>query len=154
MSKSQSNLIERLTERGYRMTPQRELLLSELGRTQKHLDAETLLVKVRKVYPRVNKSVVYRNLELLVSLGLISCVDFGQGRVEYEVHRHPHHHHLVCRGCHHIIEISSDAFAALQQQLYELYGFTADMDHLAIFGLCHDCQEQAPARAGHHPHTL
>jgi Fur family ferric uptake transcriptional regulator len=154
MKTKRVDLIDSLTERGYRLTPQRELLLSLLGGTDKHLSAETLLARVRKVYPRVNKSVVYRNLELLTELGLVSCVNFGSGRVEYEVHRHPHHHHLVCRNCHHMIEINSDTFAALQQQLTDRYGFIADMDHFALFGLCRNCQSKSPAQHSHHPHPL
>ncbi len=136
------------------MTPQRELMLSLLGGSDKHLSADKLLMGVRKVYPRVNKSVVYRNLELLTELGLVSCVDFGNGRVEYEVHRHPHHHHLVCRNCRHTIMINSDTFAELQKQLSDHYHFIADMDHLALFGLCHACQTKAQAQQGHHPHPL
>ena len=154
MSKTQTSLIDSLTERGYRLTPQRELLLSVLGKSDKHLDAETLLARVRRVYPRVNKSVVYRNLELLTALGLISSVDFGHGRVEYEVHHHPHHHHLVCRTCRRMIEISSDAFSTLQQQLADRYGFIAELDHLALFGLCQNCQATASSQHAHHPHTL
>jgi Fur family transcriptional regulator, ferric uptake regulator len=149
-----TGLIEGLRERGYRMTPQRELLLSALNASAKHLDADALLRRVRKTYPRANKSVVYRNLELLTQLGLISCVDFGHGRVEYEVHRHPHHHHLVCRHCGSMIEVSSGAFAHLQQQLLKEYGFEADMDHLAIFGVCKICGWKVSPLNEHHPHAL
>ena len=149
-----TGLSAELKERGFRLTPQREMLLTALHASDKHLDAETLLRRVRKAYPRANKSVVYRNLELLAQLGLISCVDFGHGRVEYEVHRHPHHHHLVCRRCGDMIEISSNAFARLQQQLLKDYGFKADMDHLAIFGVCKGCSGEASPHNEHHPHTL
>ena len=154
MKKDHPDLVRSLTERGYRLTPQRELLLTVLGESDKHLDAETLLKRVREVYPRVNKSVVYRNLDLLSELGLVSCMDFGQGRVEYEVHRHPHHHHLVCRRCGHMLEIRSDTFAQLQQQLLEDFGFSADMDHLAIFGVCRACRRKADPHHEHHPHAL
>lgn len=154
MNTTRQDLRRGLAQLGYRMTSQRELLLEVLGSTGGHLNAETLLRRVRKVYPRVNKSVVYRNLELLAQLGLISCVDLGQGRVEYEVHRHPHHHHLVCRNCHRVIEISSDAFPALQQRLQDEFDFTAELDHLAIFGLCSDCRGKPALPGSHHPHAL
>lgn len=154
MKTKHSDLVQSLTARGYRLTPQRELLLSMLCETDKHLSADTLLARARKVYPRVNKSVVYRNLELLTELGLISCVDFGRGHVEYEVHHHPHHHHLVCRKCRQLIEVNSEVFAKLQRQLADCYGFITDMDHLALFGLCRDCQAGSPVQLSHHPHTL
>jgi Fur family ferric uptake transcriptional regulator len=154
MSKQHSDMVEQLQARGYRLTPQREIVLSALGESDKHISAEELLLRVRQVYPRVNKSVVYRNLDLLARLGLISCVNLGQGRVEYEIHQHPHHHHLVCRHCRGVIEISSDAFVAVQHKLLEQYGFEADMDHLAIFGLCRKCKTKRNAHTGHHPHAL
>ncbi|MCL5995654.1 MAG: transcriptional repressor [Chloroflexi bacterium] len=154
MKKQYLALVEQLEAHGYRLTPQREIVLSILSETDKHVSAETLLLRVRQVYSRANKSVVYRNLDLLAQLGLISCVDLGQGRVEYEVHRHPHHHHLVCRHCKQVIEVSANAFAALQRELLERHGFAADMDHLAIFGLCRKCQSQQAAHSGHHPHAL
>jgi Fur family ferric uptake transcriptional regulator len=152
--KTHAGLVEQLSALGYRLTPQREILLSVLSESDKHVNAEALLNRVRQVYPRANKSVVYRNLELLTRLGLISCVNLGQGRVEYEVHHHPHHHHLVCRHCKHVIEVNSAAFAALQQELLEQHGFEADMDHLAIFGLCRKCRSKHTVRNGHHPHAL
>ena len=154
MREAEAKLVGELKGRGYRLTPQRELLLSVLEGSRKHLNAETLLERVHKVYPRANKSVVYRNLELLAELGLVSCVDFGHGRVEYEVHRHPHHHHLICRHCGRMLEVRSGAFAQLQQQLHQDYGFNADMDHLPIFGLCRACSEKADPRHEHHPHAL
>jgi Fur family ferric uptake transcriptional regulator len=154
MTDTYTRLVEDLSAHGYHLTPQRELLLAALSKSDKHLSADVLLQRVRRSYPRINKSVVYRNLELLAQLGLISCVDLGQGRVEYEVHRHPHHHHLVCRNCKHVTEISSQAFAALQRLLQDQHGFVADMDHLAIFGLCHACQGKAASHQGHHPHSL
>jgi Fur family transcriptional regulator, ferric uptake regulator len=154
MSKNSLELSDNLRQRGYRLTPQRELLLSILGANDKHVCADALLQRVHEVYPRANKSVVYRNLDLLAELGMISRVDLGQGRVEYEVHRHPHHHHLVCRHCGRVTEINSGAFAALQQQLLEQHDFVADMDHLAIFGLCRACRKKADAQRGHHPHAL
>ena len=149
-----SQLVAELKQRGYRLTPQREMLLSALSASGKHHSAEELLTRVRRAYPRVNQSVVYRNLDLLAQLGLISQVDLGHGRIEYEVHHHPHHHHLVCRHCGRVMAVSSDAFAALQQQLQREHGFNADMDHLAIYGLCAPCNDKTTADNEHHPHAL
>jgi Fur family transcriptional regulator, ferric uptake regulator len=154
LKKQDIQLTDSLTQRGFRMTPQRELLLSILAKAAKHLTADEILAQVHRTYPRLNKSVVYRNLELLTELGLISRVDLGQGHVEYEVHRHPHHHHLVCRRCKATLEITSETFATLQHQLLERYGFVADLDHLAIFGLCQSCQAKPDPLEEHHPHEL
>ena len=149
-----TQLVAELKQRGYRLTPQREMLLAAFAASGKHYSAEELLKRVRRAYPRVNQSVVYRNLDLLSQLGLISRVDLGHGRIEYEVHQHPHHHHLACRHCGRVMEVNSVAFAALQKQLLREHGFHADMDHLAIYGLCASCSAKTTPDNEHHPHAL
>jgi len=145
-------LIERLRRYGSRVTRQRLLVLSVLAQNHKHLTADQVLQRTRRAFPALNKSVVYRNLELLTDLGLVSRTDLGQGHVEYELHRHPHHHHLVCRRCRRAVEVLPDALGALGQELAERYGFAADLDHLAIFGVCRRCGSQKTLRRAHHPH--
>ncbi|HYA44060.1 MAG TPA: Fur family transcriptional regulator [Acidimicrobiales bacterium] len=144
--------MEALQKYGCRVTQQRLTVLSVLAQSPKHLTADQVLQRARRVYPLLNKSVVYRNLELLTGLGLVSRTDLGQGRVEYELHRHPHHHHLVCRRCHRTIEAVPETFAALGEELTGRYGFAADLDHLAIFGLCRRCRSRKSLPRAHHPH--
>ena len=154
MSQPQFEVIQRLKEYGYRLTPQREIMLSVLAKNNKHLSAEEVLRRVRRTYPYLNKSVVYRNLELLTELGLVSQTNLGQGAIEFELHQHPHHHHIVCRHCHHSAEVAPELFGGLELELRKRYGFAADLDHLAIFGLCRKCQSSKKSQRGHHPHTL
>ncbi|MBI3536958.1 MAG: transcriptional repressor [Chloroflexi bacterium] len=135
------------------MTAPREIILSVIAQSSDHLSAEEILKRARRADPRLNKSVVYRNLSLLTSLGLISYTNLGNGRSEYELHRHPHHHHLVCRNCHRIFEFAPQTFARLERELNAAYGFAADLDHLAIFGLCAKCRAKKNM-GGHHPHKL
>ena len=136
-----TELVERLREKGHRMTPQREMILSVVCECNGHVTADEILKRVRKRYPYINKSAVYRTLDLLARLNLVNPTDFGQGRVEYEVHRHPHHHHLLCRNCRQMIEVDERIFAPLEKALRTEYGFSADLDHFAIFGLCRKCQK-------------
>lgn len=134
-------LIENLRKQGHRLTPQREMILAVICERDCHLTADEILQRVRKRYPYINKSAVYRTLDLLARLGLVNPTDFGQGRVEYEIHRHPHHHHLLCRNCRQMVEVDERIFASLEKSLRTDYGFIADLDHFAIFGLCRKCQK-------------
>jgi Fur family ferric uptake transcriptional regulator len=136
-----TELLGQLRGKGHRLTPQREMVLSVICEGDGHLTAEDILKRVRKRYPQMNKSAVYRTLDLLTRLGLVNPTDFGQGRVEYEIHQHPHHHHLICRNCRAMFEVEERAFAPLEKTLRADYGFFADLDHFAIFGLCHKCQK-------------
>ena len=136
-----TQFLEQLRVTGHRLTPQREMILAVICEIDGHLTAEQILCRVRKRYPYLNKSAVYRTLDLLSRLNLVNPTDFGQGCVQYEVHQHPHHHHLLCRNCHQMVEVDEHVFAPLEKALRNDYGFSADLDHFAIFGLCSKCQK-------------
>ncbi len=141
-----TEFVGQLREKGHRLTPQREMILSVICESEAHLSADEILKRVRKRYPYINKSAVYRTLDLLARLNFVNPTDFGQGRVEYEVHQHPHHHHLLCRNCHQMVEVDERLFIPLEKALRRDYGFYADLDHFAIFGLCRKCQKSAASR--------
>lgn len=146
-------LVKNLRSTGSRLTRQREVILSVLAQSESHLRADEILRRVRRVYPQLNKSVVYRNLDLMIRLGLVSQIDTGQGRVEYELHHHPHHHHLVCRNCNATREVKAPLFAELERDLLTRHSFAAELDHFAIFGLCRRCRVKKQ-NARHHPRDL
>ena len=136
-----TQMVNALRAKGHRLTPQREMVLAVLAESEGHVTAEQVLERVRARYRYLNKSAVYRALDLLTRLDLITQTDCGRGHVEYELHRHPHHHHIVCRNCGKMEEVQDASFAALEKNLKSVYGFQADLDHFAIFGLCGKCRK-------------
>jgi Fur family transcriptional regulator, ferric uptake regulator len=136
-------LVESLRQSGHRLTPQRESVLAVIAASDHHLTAEEIIEQVRERYPYLNKSAVYRSLDLLTELGLVTQIDLGHGHAEYELHNHPHHHHLVCRHCKHVQQIDHKVFTAMGKKLERDFGFQADLDHFAIFGTCKKCQPRA-----------
>ena len=135
-------MVNDLRQAGHRLTPQREMILSVIRASDGHLTADDILQRVRTRYSPLNKSAVYRTLDLLTRLDLVNEIDFRQGRVEYEIHQHPHHHHLLCRNCGKRTEIDDRFFVSLEKTLRAEYGFSPDLDHFAIRGLCRKCQTQ------------
>lgn len=131
---------ERLRELGYRLTPQRQLIMAALQDSDDHISAEEIYAQVHAKYPNVNISTVYRNLELLKSLGLVTETDMGEGRVRYHFGEKGHHHHLICEKCGTIIEVDESMFLPLKGSLLDVYGFQANISHLAIFGRCTKCR--------------
>jgi Fur family transcriptional regulator, ferric uptake regulator len=132
--------LQDLRRKGYRLTPQREMILAVICESNGHLSADEIITRVRKRYPRFNKSAVYRTLDLLTHNSLVNPTDFGQGCVTYEIHQHPHHHHLVCRKCGKMTEADNRVFNSLEKTLRDEYDFVADLNHFAIFGLCRKCR--------------
>jgi Fur family transcriptional regulator, ferric uptake regulator len=134
-------MVKTLRASGHRLTPQRESVLAVICDSEAHLSADEILKRVRTRYPYLNKSAVYRSLELLTQLGLVTQTDLGQGRAQYEVHHHPHHHHLICRKCGTVIQVDQESFEPLGKRLKHKYGFDAELDHFAVFGTCRACME-------------
>lgn len=129
-----------LRELGYRLTPQRMLILAALGDSDDHISAEEIHAQVRAKYPHVNISTVYRTLELLKSLGLVTETDLGEGRVRYHFADKGHHHHLICENCGATIDVDESLFLPLKRTLLREYQFRASINHFAIFGRCSKCQ--------------
>ena len=137
MSCSQS-----LQEKGYRLTPQRLMVVEALHSVDQHISAEEIYAKVKEKYPYANISTVYRTLDLLKELGLVTEIDLGDGRIRYHPAEKGHHHHLICHNCGMIIDVPEEAFHSLIEKLDKDYQFEADLKHLAIFGVCKKCRNK------------
>jgi len=132
---------ETLREQGYRLTPQRLMILSAIHSTDHHISAEEIYEQVCARYPNVNISTVYRTLELLNELGLVTETDLGGGKFRYHSVEKGHHHHLICRKCGRIFELDEAVLNPVEGTILRKYGFKADLSHLAVFGNCVQCQK-------------
>ncbi len=136
-----------LRSRGYRLTPQRQLVLEAVA-TLGHATPEDVHAWVRDRSAGVNISTVYRTLELLEGVGLVKHAHLSHGAPTYHAAAAPEHVHLVCRDCGKIIEVDPVEVAMTVESLRRTHGFTADIGHLTVFGSCADCAASLPADAG------
>jgi len=128
---------------GYRLTPQRMMVVEALHGADKHVSAEEIYIQVRAKYPYANISTVYRTLELLKELGLVTEIALGDGCVRFHPAEKGHHHHLVCQKCGKIIDLPESALDSLEKILLDEYQFKGDLKHMAVFGLCSECQNKS-----------
>jgi Fur family ferric uptake transcriptional regulator len=135
-------LLNKLKQRGYKLTPQRRAVLKTFARSWHHLTPAEIYEKVRREYPSIGLVTVYRTLEILVELGLICEVNpEGSSRSYLTKRESGHHHHLVCSGCGAVVEFTTYALNELEQRLSRDFGFRIK-DHLLEFkGLCPACQK-------------
>ena len=138
---SSSDIISALREVGYRLTPQRLMIVSIISDSAGHVTAEAIHERVKEQYPYVDISTVYRTLNLLKKLKLVTDTDLGEGVAHYELADRGAHHHLVCRRCGTTVALDDAFLEPLADSLRSKYGFAADLEHLAIFGLCAACQK-------------
>lgn len=132
-------MVSALREVGYRLTPQRLMILSIISDSTGHVTADAIHERVKEQYPYVDISTVYRTMRLLKKLKLVTDADLGRGVVHYELAERGAHHHLVCRRCRITVALDDAFLEPLSDSLRSKYGFAADLEHLAIFGLCKDC---------------
>jgi Fur family ferric uptake transcriptional regulator len=121
------------------MTPQRRLIVDTIHDAGEHLTAEEILNHVQAKVPGVNKSTVYRTLELLEELGCVFKSELGD-RFIYHHAEEGHHHHLICRRCGISIDCDEDLFLPVERALDEKNGFQVDFKHMVIYGLCQACR--------------
>ncbi|MBI3732308.1 MAG: transcriptional repressor [Chloroflexi bacterium] len=137
---TQSPTLELLRKHGRRVTPQRAMILTAIEAHDAHVTAEQIYERVRAAHPYVNRSTVYRTLQMLCRDGLVTVTDLGAGSVQYELHRDQPHHHMVCQQCGTVAELDHTLLEPLKVVLKRRYGFKAGIEHFAIFGLCARCQ--------------
>ena len=136
----QENFFKQLRERGFRLTPQREMVLSVMHQIEGFATVEEIYEKVETLSSSVDVSTVYRNLELLQDFHLVASVDPGDGQRRYQlIGVHGAHLHLVCRSCGAVIGADLEPFRPLISYLKEQHGFEVDLEHMSIPGLCGEC---------------
>jgi len=130
---------ETLRQRGYRLTPQRHLILSVIQEAGEHLSIDQIVERVQARNPYVSLSTVYRTLELLRELGLVRENRLPGEQPRYEAAGGTAHHHLVCRRCRAVIHLDDALLGDLHEKLQEQYHFQSITLDLVAAGYCQTC---------------
>jgi Fur family ferric uptake transcriptional regulator len=125
-------------EQGGRATSARRVLLEVLFETDGHLTAEQLGSAVQERIPDVHISTVYRNLDDLERMGVVSHSHVGHGPSTFQLAGHAHGHFL-CKECGSTLEAPDELFAGLSRTVQSRLGFRIDPHHFAMLGTCRAC---------------
>lgn len=135
-----SNPLQTLQEYGYKLTPQRRLLLSILETSQDHLDAESLYRIAKQRDAHVSLATVYRNLAAFKKIGLVQEHNLGEDHAHFEKVTARPHFHFTCTRCGQVVELRSKKIVRLTRELCEAEDLTMESMHLFIQGVCASCQ--------------
>jgi Fur family transcriptional regulator, ferric uptake regulator len=135
----ESETADVLRKVGHRITPQRMSILAAVRHSDRHISANTIFDEVKRSYPYIDISTVYRTLNAARDLGLVHEVDQGRGDAEFEWSGETHHYHLICRLCGKETVIDGEQVEAFVDAISREHGFVADLAHMAIPGVCKDC---------------
>ena len=136
----EDSTMQALKESGHRLTPQRLMVLSAVRQAGDHVTAAQILDDVKETYPYIDVSTVYRTLNVLKEMRIVSETDMGGGEYSYEWIGKNRHHHLICRNCDQVTLLDHKYLENLGAEILDDYGFQPDIDHFAISGLCGDCR--------------
>ncbi|GAA0228393.1 Fur family transcriptional regulator [Metaclostridioides mangenotii] len=139
-------LKDRLKETGFKITPQRRAIVEVLIKNDcSHLSSEEIYDLVRKDCPEIGLATVYRTMQLLDDIGVISKLNLDDGCIRYEINLHDedshNHHHLICKSCGKIIEVKEDLLDNIEKEIQELYKFKIVDHEVKFYGLCESCKE-------------
>ena len=127
-----------LTAAGHRRGGAREAVIELLDAQECALTALEIEDALR-AGRRVGRASVYRVLDELESLGLVSRVDVGDGIARYEPQR-GHHHHLVCDGCGRLTPFEDDALELAIRRLAARVAFDVSDHDVTLHGCCERCR--------------
>jgi Fur family transcriptional regulator, ferric uptake regulator len=141
MAEWSAHALERLSGAGYRRGGARQAVIELLDEQRCALSALDIEDKLRaREGRRVGRASIYRVVDELVTLGLLTRVDVGDGVARYEPQRHGHHHHLVCDGCGRLEPFQDDALERAISKLAEKVSFDVSDHDVTLHGECERCR--------------
>lgn len=141
MTSELADVRARLHARGERLTRPRQAIMRTLAEHPGHLSAEQILRVVTGEDPSVHRTTVYRNLEALISLGLVQHVHLSHGAAAYHlVPPEGEHLHVQCTTCSAITDVPAAVLDDVSEHLRRSYGFELDLGHVALSGTCTSCR--------------
>ena len=141
MSNSSVDYGALLRRRGFRMTPQREIILDAISQGHGHTAFDQIFARVQARSPAMNRATLYRTLEFLRQQRLIFSAEIG-GQTVYEIAQDELHHHLVCVNCGATEALPHEEVKPFFEQLERDHQFSVLTNHLVLFGLCRNCRDK------------
>lgn len=136
--------VETLRSQGYRLTPQRLLVLSIVAEGGSHMGVDEVYRRAKEAYPYMDIATAYRTLNLFKRIGVVTEVAIGD-RLHYEMTDPAgRHHHMVCQICKGAFNLSPIYLEEFHRTLMQEFGFEPDLDHFSITGVCSSCRVEPP----------
>ena len=139
MNHHMADWMSRMRDQGFRATPQRQLILEAIYESGGHTTPEEIYERVHAKASAVNLATIYRTVDFLRELRLITEMYIG-GKTYYEISGEAPHHHLVCRQCGATQAIGHEILEAMFAEIERELGFQVDVEHLPLLGLCKQCR--------------
>jgi len=136
-NQNKENLFAR---QGCKYTKSRKAMIGLLEKAETPLSAEEIFIQLKEAGVTANLSTVYRNLDLMESLGFVSKTIMNDGKARFEITGEEHKHHLICTNCHKMISIDFCPLESIEKDIFQKTQFDITGHKLEIYGLCPECR--------------
>jgi Fur family ferric uptake transcriptional regulator len=134
---------EFLKTKGFKITPQRELIFRSFFEMGKHVSVDELYDKVREKDRSIGYSTVWRNLKLICRVGLAQKVNIGDGITRYDRLTKVPHGHLFCLNCKQVIEFNVDQIVGILANTAVENEFSTRGFKVEVQGYCQLCKGES-----------
>ncbi len=131
------NLVGRFRRENYKITPQRLGIFKILEGNLGHPSAEDIFTEIKKTYPTISFTTVYKTLDVLEKMGEVLKITIDDKRKHFDPNTQTHHH-IICSECGKISDIDKDSInPTLPDEIQS--EFTLSRYHVSFYGTCKDC---------------
>ncbi len=137
-----NQMLSRVRDRHFRLTPQRMAILQILANSEEHPTVEDIYQQVKTRFPTTSLATVYKTIALLKELDEVLELGFPDGSNRYDGNRPYPHPHAICTKCKKIMDPEISSVDELSEEMRQKTGYTISFHRLDFFGLCPECQDK------------
>ncbi len=137
-----SQMLSKLKEHDFRLTPQRLAVLKVLAVSEGHPTVERIYETVRAEFPTTSIATIYKTVNLLKQLNEVIELGFPDGSNRYDGNKPYPHPHVICTQCNKIIDPNLGSLKDLTKEVIKETGFQILNHRVDFFGTCRDCQSR------------
>lgn len=138
-----SKIINEMKGQGLRTTRTRSTIVELLVRADHALSVPELLIALHRKRLKVNKTTIYREVEFLLSRGVVRLVQLSRERASFELMSKGHHHHVICTQCERVEEVEIKeiemALKSVESHFERKKEYAGVSHSLEFFGVCILC---------------
>lgn len=134
---------DRLREEGHFITDPRETIIEYLTKNAEAATADEIVEDLHAQGNDIDRSSIYRTINLFSDLGIVDNVLFRDGVKRVELSSEfggSHHHHLICEDCGKVIEFEECGIENLQRIAEIKHEFDVENHHMEFYGRCSNCR--------------
>ena len=140
-------MVSKLREHDFRITPQRLAVLRILAASEGHPSVERVYETVRREFPTTSLATIYKTVHLLKQINEVLELGFPDRSNRYDGNKPFPHPHVICVRCQKIIDLDLQSLEDMTAEVADETGFDILTHRLDFFGICGDCQgEERPTK--------